>query len=87
MYARLYHTIWTEPVPYQNVILLMGGFYQIRGVQQKIISKQHNIIGSHKWLRHAGVGGRRYYSNYYKELFYVVVQYKGEALTKNIFEF
>ena len=27
----------------------MGGFYQGR-VRQKIISKQHNISGSHKWL-------------------------------------
>ena len=83
VYGHLYHTIWKEPVPYQNVILLMGGFYQVR-VLQKIISKQHNIIGSHKWLTDAVVGGRYYYRNYYKELFCIVVQHRGKALTKNI---
>ena len=30
VYARLCRTIWKEPVPYQNIILLMGGFYQGR---------------------------------------------------------
>ena len=39
VYARLYHTIWKGPVPYQNVLLLIDGFYQVR-VRQKVISKQ-----------------------------------------------
>ena len=81
MYARLYHTICKGPVPYQNVLLQIDGFYQAR-VRQKVISKQHNIIRSHEWLTHAVVGGRHYYRNYYKKLFCVVVQHKGEALTK-----
>ena len=61
----------------------MGGFHQVR-VRQKIISKQHNVIGSIKWLTDDVVGGRHYYRNYYKGLFYVVVQHKVETLTKNI---
>ena len=53
--ARLCRTIWKESVSYQNIILLMGGFYQGR-VRLKIISKQHNITGSHKWLTGAVAG-------------------------------
>ena len=55
VYARLCRTIWKELVPYQNIILLMGGFCQGR-VRLKIISKQHNITGSRKWLTGAVVG-------------------------------
>ena len=85
VYAGLYHTIWKEPIRYQNVILLMGGFHHVR-VRQKIISKQHNIIGSRKSLTDAVVGGRHYHRNMRinKELFCVLVQRKEETLTKNI---
>ena len=55
VYAGLYHTIWKEPIRYQNVILLMGGFHQVI-VRQKIICKQHNIIGSRKWSIDVVVG-------------------------------
>ena len=70
VHAWLYHNI-----------LLMGGFYQVR-VRQKITGKQHNIIGSHKCLIDAVVGGRHYCRNYYQELFCVVAQHKVETLTK-----
>ena len=43
-----------EPIRYQAVILLMGGFYQLR-VRQKTICKQHNIISYHILLTTAGV--------------------------------
>ena len=45
----------------------MGGFCQVR-VWQKIIIKQNNVIGSHKWLTDAVVGDRHYYRNYYKRI-------------------
>ena len=83
VYACPCRTIWKEPVPYRNIILRMGCFYQGR-VRQKISSKQHNISGSHKWLTGAVLGGRHYYRNYYKELFCAVVQHRVETLTKNI---
>ena len=63
----------------------MGGFHHVR-VRQKIINKQHNIIGFRKSLTDAGVGGRHYHMNMRinKELFCVLVQPEGGTLTKNI---
>ena len=83
VYAGQYHTIWKEQIRYQNVILLIDGFHQVRG-RQKIICKQHNIISSCKWLTDAVVGGRHYYKSMRisKELFCVLVQHKGESINK-----
>ena len=64
---------------------IANGWFSSRK-SQKIISKQHNIIGSRKSLTDAVVGGRHYHRNMRinKELFCVLVQRKGETLTKNI---
>ena len=44
VYAQLYHIIWKEPQVYQKIVVLMGGFHQLR-VRQKLIYKRHHMIG------------------------------------------
>ena len=39
VYARLSHILWKDPDLYQNVVVLMGGFHQLR-VRQKIIHNE-----------------------------------------------
>ena len=40
VYSKLCHLLWKYPDLYQKIILLMGGFHQLR-VRQKILYKRH----------------------------------------------
>lgn len=94
VYARLCHIIWKYPDVYKNVILLMGGFHQLR-VRQRMIHKRHDCKGYKSWWIDAGViaagsadkaaEGGHYYRNMrlHKESFTALVQMRIEELTAN----
>ena len=94
VYARLAHIIWKDPELYQNVIILMGGFHQLR-VRQKTIFKRHAIKGYQQWVVDAktiafgsaagAIEGRHYYRNMRinKEIFCALVQYRVEEITND----
>ena len=98
MYARLAHIIWKDPELYQNVVILMGGFHQLR-VRQKTIFKRHAIKGYQQWVidaktiafgsAPAAIEGRHYYRNMRvnKEIFCALVQYRVENITNNYKDF
>ena len=44
VYALLTHIMWEDTSLYKNVIILMGGFHQLR-VRQKTIHKRHAVKG------------------------------------------
>ncbi len=48
VYARLAHILWKHPEVYQQVVILMGGFHQLR-VRQRILYKQHACKGYKSW--------------------------------------
>ena len=89
VYARLAHIIWKDPQLYQNIVILMGGFHQLR-VKQKIIHKRHSIKGYQTWCTDAGtiaggssdaaIEGRHYYRSMriHKEMFCALVQVRVE---------
>ena len=49
VYARLAHIIWKNPELHWNIVILMGGFYELR-VRQKTIYKRDALRGYQKWL-------------------------------------
>ena len=93
VYARLAHIIWKEPQLYKDIIILMGGFHQLR-VIQKISFKRHSIKGHQKWVvdtetvlfgsEGASDEGRHYYRDMRinKETFCALVQFRFENITK-----
>ena len=94
VYARLAHILWKCPDTYQNVIILMGGFHQLR-VRERMIHKRHGSKGYKSWWTDAGViamgsvekaaEGGHYYRNMrlHKESFCALVQFRVESLTSN----
>lgn len=53
VYAKLAHIIWKYPKDYEDVLILMGGFHQLR-VLQRIIYKRHASKGYQSWWVDAG---------------------------------
>ena len=54
VYARIAHIIWKCPERYKNVVILMGGFHQLR-VRQKTINKRYACLASKTWFVDAAV--------------------------------
>ena len=48
VYVKLAHIIWTYRKDYEDVIILMGGFHQLR-VLQRIMYKRHACKGYQSW--------------------------------------
>ena len=94
MYARLAHILWKYPEVYQKVIILMGGFHQLR-VRQRILYKRHACKGFKSWWVDAGTiaagsadkaaEGGHYYRDMrlHKETFNALVQFRAQSLTAN----
>ena len=90
VYARLCHILWKDRELYQNIIVLMGGFHQLR-VRQKTIYKRHAVKGLQQWCTDSGtvatgssdaaIEGRHYYRcmRIHKEMFCALVQYRAET--------
>ena len=51
VYAKPVHIIWKNPVMYKGVIVLMGGFHQMR----VILYKRYGFLGFRQWFVDAGV--------------------------------
>ena len=94
VYSKLCHILWKNKELYKNLILLMGGFHQLR-VRQKLLFKRHSCRGYKQWCIDSDViapgsedqafEGRHYYRcmRIHKECFDALVQLKVEELTKN----
>ena len=95
VYSKLCHIIWKDHDLYKDIILLMGGFHQLR-VMQRLLSKRFSCKEFHRWWVDAGViaagsadqafEGRHYYRSMrlHKECFDALVQHRFERLTGNI---
>ena len=94
VYSKLCHILWKDKELYRNVILLMGGFHQLR-VRQKLLFKRHNCRGYRQWCVDAGIiasgssdqafEGRHYYRSMriHKECFDALVQFKVGIVTES----
>ena len=94
LYSKLCHILWKNPELYKQVILLMGGFHQLR-VMQKILYKRYNCRQIQQICVEAEViakgssdqafEGRHYYRclRVHKECFDALVQLRIERLTDN----
>ena len=83
------------PDLYSKIILLMGGFHQLR-VMQRILYKRHHCNGYMEWCIDAktiakrsteqAFEGRHYYRSMrlHKECFDALVQFRVESLTENL---
>ena len=92
VYSKLCHILWKNTELYKDVILLMGGFHQLR-VMQKIIYKKYHCRDMRQWCVDAGTiakgsseqafEGRHYYRSMrvHKECFDALVQYRIEKIT------
>ena len=94
VYSKLCHILWKNPELYKQVILLMGGFHQLR-VMQKILYKRYNCRNIQEICVEADViakcssyqafEGRHCYRclRVHKEVFDALVQLWIEKLTDN----
>ena len=94
VYSKLCHILWKNPELYKQVVLLMGGFHQLR-VMQKILYKRYNFRQLQQICVEAEViakgssdqafEGRHYYRclRVHKESFDALVQLRVENLTDN----
>ena len=94
VYSKLCHILWKNKDLYRDVILLMGGFHQLR-VRQKLLFKRHSCRGYKQWCVDAGIiasgsadqafEGRHYYRcmRIHKEVFDALVQFKIEEVTQS----
>ena len=93
VYAKLCHILWKHKELYQNILLLMGGFHQLR-VMQRLLYKRYHCRGMQQWCVDADIiakgsaeqafGGRHYYRcmRIHKECFDALVQFRIEQITK-----
>ena len=93
VYAKLWHILWKDKELYKNVLLLMGGFHQLR-VMQRLIYKRYYCRGMQQWCVDAEIiakgsaeqafVARHYYRcmRIHKECFYALVQLRIEQITK-----
>eukprot|EP00112_Aurelia_sp_Birch-Aquarium-sp1_P023401 Seg6964.2 transcript_id=Seg6964.2/GoldUCD/mRNA.D3Y31 product="hypothetical protein" protein_id=Seg6964.2/GoldUCD/D3Y31 len=94
VYSKLCHILWKNTDLYRNVILLMGGFHQLR-VRQQLLFKGHSCRGYKQWCVDAGIiasgsadqafEGRHYYRSMriHKEVFDALVQFKIAEATQS----
>ena len=95
VYSKLVYILWKFPDIYDRVIVLMGGFHQLR-VRQKQIYKRYACLNFKSWFIDSGViakgsadqaiEGRHYYRSMriLKESFNALVQYSFEkAMLEN----
>ena len=94
VYSKLCNILWKNPELYKQVILLMGGFHQLR-VMQKILHKRYNFRQMQQICVEADViakgssdqafEGRHCYRclRVHKESFDALVQLRVESLTNN----
>ena len=94
VYARLVQIIWKHGGLDKNIIILMGGFHQLR-VRQRLIFKRHSCIGYKDRFVDAGTisagsvdqafSGKHYYRcmRILKESFNALIQYRAERLSNN----
>ena len=92
VYSKLCHILWKNKELYKDVILLMGGFHQLR-VRQKLLFKRHGCGGYRQWCVDSDIiasgsadqafEGRHYYRSMrvHKECFDALVQFKVEEIT------
>ena len=97
IYAKLCHILWKNKDLYRSVILLMGGFHQLR-VCQRLLFKRFHCKGYKEWCIDAGViaagsadqalNGKHYFRcmRLHKEMFDALIQTRIEDLTKNFTE-
>ena len=93
VYAQLAQIIWKHGEYYKNVIILMGGFHQLR-VAQRLLYKHFGCLGYKEWFIDAGTiasgsadkacEGNHYYRSMrlHKEGFDALVQYRTEQITE-----
>ena len=94
VYARLAPILWNYPERYKNVVILMGGFHQLR-VRQNTIHKRYACLAFKTWFVDAGVisegsadmalEGRHYCRNMrlIKESFNALIQHRVKSLTED----
>ena len=94
VYARLAHILWKFPEAYTYIVILMGGFHQLR-VRQRILYKRHGCMGYKSWWIDAGdivsgsadkaAEGHHYYRSMrlHKETFNALIKFRAESLTSN----
>ena len=94
VYSKLVQIIWKHGSQYKNIIVLMGGFHQLR-VRQRLIYKRRSCMGYKDWFIDSGTisagsadqafQGKHYYRcmRVLKEAFDALVQFHAEDITKN----
>ena len=92
VYFKLCGIVWKNPQLYKGIILLMGGFHQLR-VMQRLLYKRYACRELKDWFTDAGViasgsvdqalEGRHYFRSMrlHKECFDALVQFRIEDLT------
>ena len=92
IYAKLCHILWKHKDIYENIIVLMGGFHQLR-VKQRLLFKQYSFRRMKQWCVDAetiadgsadqAFEGRHYYMCMciHKECFDALVQMRTEQVT------
>ena len=92
VYAKLCHILWKHKDIYENIIVLMGGFHQLR-VKQRLLFKRYSFRGMKQWCVDAetiadgsadqAFEGRHYYRcmRIHKECFDALVQMRTEQIT------
>ena len=53
VYSKLCDILWKNRELYWKIVLLMGGFHQLR-VMQRLIYKRHDSKGYKQWCKDAG---------------------------------
>ncbi len=94
VYAKLVQIIWKNGNHYKKVIVMMGGFHQLR-VRQRLIYKRHACMGYKDWHIDSSTiapgsadqafSGKHYYRcmRVLKESFDALVQFFAETTTNN----
>lgn len=94
VYSKLAHIIWKHPDIYGRVIIIMGGFHQLR-VRQRIIYKRFACLGYKNWFIDSGIiasgsadhsieGGHYYrHMRITKESFSAIIQNEVAKITSN----
>ena len=94
IYSKLCALLWRDPELYKRIILLMGGFHQLR-LRQKLMYKRFLCLGLKEWCIDAKTiapgsaeqawEGRHYYRSMrcHKECFDALVRTRIDKITKN----
>ena len=91
VYAKLCDILWKDRQLYSQIILLMGGFHELR-VMQRLIYKRHDCKGYKQWCKDANTiargsadqafEGRHYFRSMrvHKECFDALVQFRIDKI-------